>query len=67
VVTGKSSQAMDEFAQKANKSAKALGASTRSYADAALIYYQQGLSDAEVKTRTDVTMKAANVTEQNAR
>jgi len=31
---------MNEFAQKANKSAKELSASTLDYTDAALIYYQ---------------------------
>jgi hypothetical protein len=47
IVTGKSSEEMDKFAVKANKAAKALGANTKAYADAALIYYQQGLSDTE--------------------
>ena len=66
VVTGKSSEEMEAFAVRANKAAKALGASTKSYADASLIYYQQGLSDTDVAARTDVTMKVANVTGQNA-
>jgi hypothetical protein len=40
---------MDKFAIRANKAAKELGASTKSYTDASLIYYQQGLSDQEVE------------------
>jgi hypothetical protein len=43
-----------------------LGATTKSYADASLIYYQQGLNDAEVAARTETTLKAANVTGQSA-
>jgi hypothetical protein len=43
---------MDRFATKANNAAKALKTSTKAYSDAALIYYQQGLSDQEVQART---------------
>jgi hypothetical protein len=57
---------MERFAKEANRSAKALGSATREYTDAALIYYQQGLADEAVKTRTDITVKAANVTGQSA-
>ena len=66
VVTGKSSDEMAKFAVQANKAAKALAASTTSYTDASLIYYQQGLTDAEVAARAEVTLKAANVTGQSA-
>lgn len=66
IVTGKSADDMNKFAREANKAAKALGAQTKDYTDASLIYYQQGLSDAEVKARTDVTVKAAAVTGQTA-
>ena len=38
IVTGKSADEMERFAVKATKAAQALGASTKSYADAALIY-----------------------------
>jgi hypothetical protein len=31
-----------------------------------LIYYQQGLSDEEIKKRTDITIKMANVTRDSA-
>ena len=66
IVTGKSSDGMAKFAVQANKAAKALAASTTSYTDASLIYYQQGLTDAEVAARAEVTLKAANVTGQSA-
>ena len=65
IVTNKNASAMTEFAKQANKAAQALGASTTDYTDAALIYYQQGLAEAEVKARTEVTMKTANVTRQS--
>lgn len=66
IVTGKSADEMDKFAKKANKMAKELSASTIAYSKASLIYYQQGLGDKDVKARTDVTVKAANVTGQSA-
>ena len=66
IVTGKSSDEMVSFAKEANKAAQALNTTTTEYTNAALIYYQQGLSEEEVKTRTDITVKAANVTGQAA-
>lgn len=65
IVTGKSADEMDRFAEKANKAAQELGKSTTDYTKASLIYYQQGLSDEETAARTDVTLKAANVTQQS--
>ena len=65
IVSNKSAEDMERFATQANRAAKALGSSTRGYTDAALIYYQQGLSDEEVKKRTDTTIKMANVTGQS--
>ena len=66
IVTGKSIEEVSQFAKEANKAAKALSASTLEYTDASLIYYQQGLNDKEVKSRTDTTVKLANVTRENA-
>lgn len=66
IVTDKSAEEMDKFARYANKAAKSLGASTKDYTGASLIYYQQGLSDQEVKARTETTLKAAAVTGQSA-
>ena len=64
IVTSKSADEMDNFAEKANKAAKSLGASTLDYTKASLIYYQQGLSDEEVAARAETTVKVANVTGQ---
>lgn len=66
IVTDYNIDQMSRFAVQANKAAKALSATTTEYTDASLIYYQQGLSDAEVKERTDVTIKMANVARQSA-
>ena len=66
IVTGRSTDQMAAFADQANKSAQALSVSTTAYTDAALIYYQQGLGDAEVKARTDITMMMSNVTGESA-
>lgn len=67
IVTGESAEKMAEFAVNANKAAKDLGASTLDYTNAALIYYQQGLSEEEVAARAEVTLKAANVTGQTGK
>ena len=66
IVTEKSNEEMEKFAKNANKAAKSLGASTTSYTNASLIYYQQGLGEQDVQARTRVTLKAANVTGQSA-
>lgn len=66
IVTGYDVDKMAEFAAQANKAAKALSTTTTEYTNASLIYYQQGLSDAQVKERTDVTIKLANVSRQSA-
>jgi TP901 family phage tail tape measure protein len=57
---------MARFAKEANKMAKELSTTTTKYTDASLIYYQQGLNDKQVKERTDVTVKLANVVGKNA-
>lgn len=66
IVTGQSADQMAKFAVQANKAAKQLSTTTTKYTDAALIYYQQGLSDEEVKERTDITVKMANVARESA-
>ena len=65
IVTGKSADEMERFAQIANNAAKNLGASTLDYTDAALIYYQQGLNEKDVQARANTTLKVANVTGQS--
>lgn len=66
IVTGKSADEMDRFAIKANAAAKELGATTKDYTNASLIFAQQGLSDKEIEAKTNVTLKVANVTGQDA-
>lgn len=66
IVSGQSAEQMKEFAVQANRSAKALGSSTKAYADAALIYYQQGLEGKAASERADITLKMANVTGDSA-
>lgn len=65
IVTGKSADEMARFSKEAASAAKSLGKSTTDYTNASLIYYQQGLSENEVKARTETTLKAANVTGQS--
>jgi TP901 family phage tail tape measure protein len=57
---------MGKFAKEANAAAKALRTTTTEYTDAALIYYQQGLGEKEVKERTDITIKMANIARESA-
>lgn len=65
IVTGKSTEDMAQFAKQANKAAKELNTTTNKYAQGSLIYFQQGLNDKEVKERTDVTTKFANVSRES--
>lgn len=66
IVTGQSIDQMAKFAEEANKAARALSTTTTEYTNASLIYYQQGLNDQQVKERTDITIKMANVARQSA-
>ena len=66
IVTGKSTEDMAKFAKEANKAAQSLSTTTTAYTDAALIFYQQGLSGEDVTKRTDTVIKMANVTGQSA-
>ena len=66
IVTGQSADQMADFAQEANKAAKELSTTTTAYTDAALIFYQQGLTGEDVTDRTDTVIKMANVTGQSA-
>jgi len=62
IVTGQSTDQMAAFADKANKAAQALSTTTTAYTDAALIFYQQGLSDSEVEERTNAVIKMSQAT-----
>ena len=61
IVSNASAADMEKFAKYANASAQKLGATTLDYTKAALIYYQQGLAEEQVKLRSDITVKMANV------
>lgn len=63
IVTGKSADDMERFAQRATDAAKELSASTRDITEGALIYYQQGDSDADALAKAKITQKAANVSQ----
>ena len=67
IVTGQTTEEMAKFATQANKAAQALSTTTTKYTDAALIFYQQGLSDQIVKERTEAVIKMANVTGEAAK
>ena len=66
IVTGQNVDQMAKFADQANRAAKELSTTTTAYTNASLIYYQQGLNDQQVKERTDITVKMANVARQSA-
>jgi len=65
IVTNKSAEEMEKFAVHANRAAKALGATTKEYSDAALIFYQQGLGDVDSKEMARLTIMTSNVTGQD--
>ena len=60
IVTGQSVEDMARFTKEANAAAKALSTTTKSYADASLIYYQQGDSQEMAAKKAAITIKAAN-------
>lgn len=60
IVTGQSANDMAKFALEANRAAKELSTTTKSYADASLIYYQQGDSAEQAAKKAAITIKAAN-------
>lgn len=66
IVSGQSVEQMAAFADQANRSAQALNTSTLAYTDAALIFYQQGLSGDAVTERVDTVLKLSNVTGDSA-
>lgn len=60
IVTGASVEEMARFAEQANIAAKALSTTTKAYADASLIYYQQGDSAEQAAKKAAITIKATN-------
>lgn len=61
IVSGQTHQQMLDFAVEANKAARDLKTSTLEYADAALIYYQQGMNAQDVEKMTKATIMGANI------
>lgn len=67
IVTGYDKTVMAQFAKEANKAAKELKTTTKEYAEASLIFYQQGLSATEVAKRAETVIKMSQVTGDTAR
>ena len=66
IVTGYSTATMAQFANRASSAAKELSTTTTEYAKAALIFYQQGLSNTDVDERANVVIKLAQITGESA-
>lgn len=62
IVTGQTSDQMAKFAEQANKAAQKLSTTTTKYAEASLIFYQQGLDDKSVEDRVKTVIKMSQVT-----
>ena len=60
IVTGQTVEDMAKFTAEANKAARTLSTTTKAYADASLIYYQQGDSQEQAAKKAAITIKAAN-------
>lgn len=59
IVSGKTGSALDSTMTAIVKGAADLRVAAKEYAEAAVIFYQQGLADDEVERRTQTTIKAA--------
>lgn len=67
IVSEMSEQQLANFAKTASKAAKDLKTTTTAYAEAALIFYQQGLEGKAVEERTNAVIKMMHVTGQAAK
>lgn len=65
IVSGKNALQMEDVSMQILERSKALKVAAQDYAEAAQIYYQQGLSDQEVIRRADVTIKAAEAANES--
>lgn len=65
VVAGKTGTALEGTFDKVIKKSRELQVNAKDYAEASLIYYQQGLDDAEVERRTDITIQSAEAAGQS--
>lgn len=67
IVTGAVGEDLDRIFNQVLTGAQQLKVAAREYAEAALIFYQQGLGEEEVAKRTDVTIKAAKAAGQSTK
>lgn len=67
IVSGKTAQEMEAVSAQIVERSRALRVAASDYAEASQIYYQQGLQDAEVQRRADITIKAANAANENVK
>ena len=67
IVSGKTAQEMEAVSAQIVERSRALRVAAQDYAEASQIYYQQGLQDAEVQRRADITIKAANAANENVK
>jgi len=65
MVTNSSKEDMRELAQYANSAAQALGSTTTDYTNAVKVFVQEGFSERESKQYADLSIKLANVSEQD--
>lgn len=65
IVSKMSNAQMAEFANQASKAAKELNTTSTEYAQASLIFYQQGLTGDAVTERADTVVKMAQATGQS--
>ena len=65
IVSGQSAEQMRDFSLYANQAAQNLGQTTTAFTDAALIFVQQGLDTEASNYLADLTLRMANVTQQD--
>lgn len=65
LITGKTADQMDRVYDSIVKGANELKVAAKDYVEATEIFYQQGLDDAEVSRRTEITVKAAKTAGQS--
>lgn len=67
VVSGKSDAQMNAVSESIIERSRALRVAAQDYAQASQIYYQQGLQDAEVQRRSEITIKAAQAANESTK
>lgn len=67
IVSGKTAQQMEAVSAQIVERSRALRVAAQDYAEASQIYYQQGLQDAEVQRRADITIKAAQAANESTK